>query len=583
MYKHPVKKFLSLTILYSVIIVGIFFLQFRNESVFSKNAGQLRISLAQTQNSDGSTSLKNSLQVSFKGISFSSDEVDPATITLSNQTGSENLTLVSYDQLSPLSYKLNFIGQEEKKVSLIFNVSDTGSDASLSIQAEIPEEVDELFLPYKPASGFTVTEKYVSREILSSKNSLYSFIAAKIDDDKIRFTRRNSTASYSIYDPSTVFSFSSISPDSVIAQESTYETLMKNFKTNLISQVVDSFKTPSQLSESAVAAYISEMLSQGKYRDAVASVPESFRKGNRKTYFTAPFFGSLEAMNSSLLIHNENMKDMIQNAVESNSINIFSNEDLAEFIYFEGESQNIRSLLEMPAKFRDAKQDTETKFSVSQAFGILHTYLRLSALKSPLAENLSSVLSDCVSSIEAACVHHENNIQLVENDAPVSTLVALETGATLLSYGKFIDSQELKTAGLALTNSALSMNLDLMTMATAYQILVSNPYYPHYVVLKNKDGKKMWAWTASDRISYSEKDGVGTITTKFPVGEIQHLIVNGVAPFSKIEIYNLSYHGDARFETYNTSGFFYKENTRNFFMKSRHKTENEIIKFTYTN
>ena len=83
MFKHPIKKFISLTALYGFIIVGIFFLQFRNESVLSKNAGLLRVSLAQTQNQDGSTSLKDSLQVSFNGISFSSDENSPAKITLS--------------------------------------------------------------------------------------------------------------------------------------------------------------------------------------------------------------------------------------------------------------------------------------------------------------------------------------------------------------------------------------------------------------------------------------------------------------------------------------------------------------------
>ena len=554
MYKHPVKKFIILTLLYSITIVGIFFLQFRNESAFSKNIGQLRISLAETQDSDGATSLKNSLQVYFKGIAFSSDELSPARITLSNPSRSENLTLVSYEQPNPLSYKFNFVDKGGQDVSVVFSASDTTSSASLSIFAELPEDAEELSFPYKPASGFSVTEKTTTREILGSKNSLYSFSASKIDDEYFRVTPRNLGALYAVYAPSTVFSFASIDAESPIAQETTYESLLKNYKENLLSQVRDSFKTPAQLSESGVAAYVAEMLSQGKYRDAISSVPDSFKRGSRKTYLTCPFFGSIEAMVPSLSVHNETMQDMILNAIEQNSLNIFSNEDLPEYIYFEGLTESVKKLFAMPRALIDASAASEDapKLTVAQASGILHAFIRLSELNSPSAEILSSVVDDCVSTIESSCVLQENGLSLVQNDLPVSSLVALETGAAILDFGKMSNNEELRVAGLAILNTALAQNLDLITMATAYPILSKNPHYPHYAVLYRDGSEKIWCWTASDKIS-----------------------------FSNIEIYNMSYHGDPKFESYNTSGFFYNERVGRLYMKSRHKTEVEQIKFTY--
>ncbi|MBQ3670133.1 MAG: hypothetical protein II921_01470 [Treponema sp.] len=586
MFKHPVKKFIALTALYGFIIVGIFFLQFRNESVLAKNSGMLRVSLAQTQQPDGTISLKNSLQVSFDGISFSSDEFAPAKITVSEQNKIENLTLVSYEQPTPLSYRFNFVDESGETSSVVFAVSDTSEKASLTVLAELADNASEISFPYKPASGFTVTKKFAAKEIISSKNKHYSLAAARLDDDSLTLTRLNQIALYTEYNPSSVFSFTSIPADSPFAQEATYESLMASYREKLVGHVIDSFKTPSQISEPAVAAYVSQMLLDGKYRDSVSQVPDSFKKGNRMTYLTTPFFGSLEAMNTSLQAHNQNMREMVLNALESGSPNIFANEDFAEYVYFAGSTENIKKLLSLPSKIAaekgaEEKTEEEALFTVAQSFGILHTYLRLKELKSDLADLLENVLSSCVSSIQSKCVLGENGLSIVENDVPASPLLALETGATLLEYGSFTHSQELKTAGFALTNTALSQNLDIITMATAYPIVAKNPYYPHYAVLYRQNGKNIWAWTASDRIVYEEKGGVGIIRAKFPVGETQHLIIAGIQPFGKIEIYNMPYHSDVRFERYNTSGFNYRDKERALFIKSRHKAEYEQISLYY--
>ncbi len=584
MFKHPIKKFISLTALYGFIIVGIFFLQFRNESVLSKNAGLLRVSLAQTQNQDGSTSLKDSLQVSFNGISFSSDENSPAKITLSEQNKIENLTLVSYEQPTPLAYRFNFADKSGKISSLLFSVSDTTPKAILSVNAELADNASEISFPYKPASGFTVTKKFAAKEIISSKNQHYSFAAAKIDDKTVSLTRTNQVALYSTYNPSSVFEFSSIPKESPFAQESTYESLLDKYKEKLISEVTDSFKTPSQLSEAGVAAFVSEMYAQGKYRDAISHVPESFKKGNRMTYLTTPFFGSLEAMNASLAAHNDNMREMIANAVESGSINIFSSEDLAEYIYFAGETPAIKTLLDLPGKIVEEKEQSakeEEAFTVAQAAGIMHAYMRLKSLAPALAEKLASVLPHCVTAIQSRCLLGETSLTIVENDTPVPPLLALEAGATLISYGKAAGLDDVKTGGLAIANTALSQNLDLITMATAYPLVTKNPNYPHYAVLYRQNGKNIWAWTISDKITYEEKNGIGTIRTKFPVGETQHLIINGISNFGKIEIYNMSYHSDIRFERYNTSGFNYRDNSKTLFIKSRHKSEYEQVTLYY--
>jgi len=53
MHRNIVRKSLGLLFTYIVIIVGIFMLQFRSDSVISERIGNLRISLAETKGEGG--------------------------------------------------------------------------------------------------------------------------------------------------------------------------------------------------------------------------------------------------------------------------------------------------------------------------------------------------------------------------------------------------------------------------------------------------------------------------------------------------------------------------------------------------
>jgi len=68
---------------------------------------------------------------------------------------------------------------------------------------------------------------------------------------------------------------------------------------------------------------------------------------------------------------------------------------------------------------------------------------------------------------------------------------------------------------------------------------------------------------------------------KFDKGESHYAIFSGIPPFIEIEIYGLSYHSDQRFESYNSSGFIYRENTNTLFLKSRQKSETETVRLTF--
>lgn len=593
MYFHPVKKSISLVILYSVIIVGIFVLQFRNESVISKNFGSLRISLAQTQDKAGNTSLKNSVQVSFKGISFTADEVFPAILTKKiidknnkEQTVTEHLVLESYDQPTPLSVIFNFNGGS----SLTFTASDETPNANLSVFSTMPKDATSITLNFKPTSGYSVTDKTLARQIFSSKNNMYAFTASKITDEEIILTNKTPFATFSIYDPSTVFSFATVDSTSPIASKSTYDTCIKTFKEQLISLTNESFKTSSQINESCIVAYVAEMISQGKYAEGLANVPDSFKKGLKRTYLSTPYFGALEAMQPSMKMKYENMREMIELAsniteLSQSSLNIFTVEDLADYIYLFGVTDSIKKLLSLPSAILDemsrkTSDEQEVTLTVAQATGIIRTYLKLSNYKMDLYEYLTPTITKCLSIIEENCTLSDSALIITEKDTPISSLLALETGAVLIEYGNINGTTEHTTTGYAIINTVLTQSTpDLMTISEAYPIIINNKNYPHYVMLYRE--KNIWTWTMADSVSYTERNNVGSITMHSSVGDIYYQIINNIPAFKDINIYGLSYHSDPRFESYSSSGYVHKANTKTLFLKTKHKSATEVVKFTY--
>lgn len=578
MFKHPFRKAFFLTFFYGFIIIGIFVLQFRSESVIFKNAGLLRVSVAQTQDKDGSLSLKNTVSATFKGISFTADDVHPALFLDSKNQKQIPLTLLSWEQPTAQSFKFNFT----EDISLVFAVSDTTPRASLSVTAVLPKNSDSLSLYYKPVSGYSVTEQSRSKQLFSSKNISYTMSANQIQDTRIILTKNAATAMYTRLDPTKAFAFTSIPTDSRTATAAAYETTVKNFRASIVSLTNAAFADASSIPENAVAAYVAELTSQARYQEAVAAVPDSFKNGSRRTYFTAPYFNTLVAMNPSLVMANENFDSMIQNALERRSTDVFSAENLADYLLRNEKQEKSRRLTELPASIENFQP------TLTQATAIMQVYLSLKKADSPLAEPLESVIQACLTAITDSCELSVSDDTLIlrDRDFPANFTQTVETGAALIHYGKAFSAPEYCAGGYMLVNTAFAKNLDtdLRTLAELYPVLIkNNANYPHSLVLDKTGEETVWAWTCASNITYEENENSteAEITVSFRQGDSHYIILKGIKPFTGIEIYGLSFHTDPRFETYNSSGYVYNAKTHTLFLKSRHKVSNEKIRLYF--
>ncbi len=576
MIKHPLHKFLGLTVLYIVIIFGIFLLQFRSDSSISNTFGALRLQLTESQNSQQEKHLKNRFQISFRGLVVSADETNPIKMQKADGTETDGV-LSGWNKNSDLSCTLVF----NEDVSLEFIVSDDSQDASLLIQAFLPEQIESLSIPYKPAGGHLVTEQTERHTIISSKSLQFEAEAAEVGPDRLLLTRKNSMAKYSLFDPAKMFEFGSVHGIASATKES-YEGTLKQFKGDLIRLFNPA--TAESLPEQTVVAYVAAMAEEGKYAEAIRQIPSAVKTSSRRSFLSAPYFNTLVSMNRSLVMFMENRRGMLDNAMAQNSLDIFTLSDLPELLCIT-DKETATKIVSMPATLPSFEP------SPIQAAGIIHAYTKLDGLNKGLASHIMPVLGICLDTIALACTLEENTISLAKDDSPLSVMDAAVIGTTLIKYGHLTNNNDYSATGYLIINSYFngnsSISENLRATAELYPVLVpDNTFYPHIEIVATAEdsgtGKPVWAWTSAKSIGYNRSsDNNLTLSIDFPQGDTQYIIINGIEPFRRIDIYDMAFRTDPRFETYNSSGYVYNGETKTFFLKSLHRSTVEKVKLYY--
>ncbi len=569
MSMHIIRKALGLLIVDIVLIIGIFVLQFRTDSTILEKIGNLQITLALTEAENNVSELKNKLQVTFNGVNFYCDDQSPAQIMRKGSGTKTNVVLKSWDK-DDHSFKLEF----SEGVTVVFSVSSEAPDASLSTAVKLPSTVSSFYLPYNFNYNMKIQKDEGSRVIVDGRRSSWEMSAANLSTGYVTFTRENSIASYAVYDNSHTFSFEAL-VDIALANPSTYNTTVSNFKSNVIS----AFKAntaEANLTEQAVVSYVAAQAEKGNYVQAIEEIPQSFKKSKSRTYLSAPFFNNLAEMNVILdktLAENE---QIIARSVNSAGLEIFTVRNLAVYMYIHPNQDTVATVLQ-----KAANADISTA-NLAQVTGILQVYVDLKQYDTALAQILEPVLEACVDRLEKACTFDGNVLTISENDTFLSVIQAVETGVTLMRYGAAVGNQTYLKAGYVIVNSYISesSSYDLRTLSNLYPILAfDNWYYPHFTKVENPEGRKMWAWTCSKSIAYSsETPDSMVLTVDFPENYTHYVIFKGVPAFKTIYIYNMAFRTDPRFERYNSSGYVYYPEIRTLLIKSRHKQRFETIR-----
>ena len=568
-----IRKAIGLLIVDIVIIIGIFILQFRTDSSILKKIGNLQIAMAKADDETNPDALQNKLEVTYNGITLHSDDQNSIKIIQKDEQVAKNLQLINYEE-NHLQYTFHFT----EDVDIVVMLSAEDSDAPLTVYADLPKDITDLYLPFSFAYNLKILKEENNRIVLEGKKQNWSINAAEIGNNYLHLTYADNLAHYTVYDETKKFSL-----DTLIALESAEKQAYDNTVSTITSNLITSFKSSlndNSFTEQAVVAYISAMAQNGNYKAAIDDIPQDYKKSETRTYLSAPFLNNLASMNTLLEDAVKQSNNAIKAALTSGSFDIFTTQNLAARLCIYPEKADVVQIL------RNVSLSDLSNTTVAQVSGIMRTYVELKTLNNEYAASLQPAMESCVERLTAACTFDNDVLTISENDTFLSVVQAAEAGISLMRYGLAVNNDTYIKAGRVIVNSYLgeSTSFDLRTLTTLYPLLAyDNTFYPHIQLIHGSGRDVMWAWTCSGDIKYAkDEEGSLVLTINFPLEYTHYIILKGIPAFQQIFIYDMAFRTDPRFETYNSSGYVYKSETQTLLLKSRHKSENENIRMSYT-
>jgi len=475
MNKYQIRKFLGLIVLYSLIILGIFAVQFRNESSINRTFGKTKLHLAEVTTDENKSILKNSFQVNTSGITLFCNDSNPVKLSFTDGHVS-NLTVLNWMQQSESAFTIYFT----ENTQLHFTTMDSGKNI-FSISADMPKNARRMTIPYKSGGAYTVTDYKTTRALFNSQSASYVLKAQNIAAQTFSLTASNRVAFYEEYVESNTFSFDTI----LNYQLAKPEELTKSIN-SLKTQILTNYplQKDSVTSELAISAWMAENTAKGNLKKAVDEVPSWFKDGSSRTYLTTPYFNSLEKMNKTLTMQLENISYSMMNSISKKTLDTFEIDNFSDFLITKNDL-TCKQILSIPSSIENFNP------SISQAAGILHVYNDLHSVKPVSAALLESILSICIQKIETSCVLQDQTLTIVEKNEPIDMLLNVKAGYELIRFGKLAKQNNLIAGGTFLINSALGINpiSDMRILGELYKILCSkdNYYYPHMQLLARRN------------------------------------------------------------------------------------------------
>ena len=575
------RKAMGLLLVDIIAIIGIFVLQFRTDSNIIEKLGNLQVTLSKKESTEEVVTpdadeiplqLMNKFIVSYNGVNLYSDEKNPVIVT-DNESNSHELTLESWEKVDDLSCVLKF----SDGINVSFELASAEPDASLAIITDFPENFTEISIPYSFASNMKVEKEDSNSIILNKRKDIWEVSASSLADGVMNIKSNNFVATYSVYEEVKEFTFDSVI-SLPIADMAVFEENLETFSNNLIA-AFEANTVESNITEQVAVSYVAAQAEKLRYNMALDRVPASVKKSPNRTYLSAPYFNTLESVNKTLDAAIASYEQKISSSAASGSLDIFTVHDIANFMAIHSNPSVVKKLLEQAAS-----ADAYT-LPLAQATGIIQVFVDLQELRPEYASILYPVMNDCINRIAKACVYDGNVLTISENDTFLSVIQAIETGIAVMRYGLTIGDDTLQRAGAVIVNSYLeeSASFDLRTLANLYPLLAFNKnYYPHFEKIAMFGDKMFWAWTCAKDIDFAkDSDGSITVTIDYPESYTHYVIFKGLPRFKHIYIYNMQFRTDPRFETYNSSGYVYKDKGQTLLLKSRHKKQFEEIRFEY--
>jgi len=597
MRKPVFPRIIIFLLVYIAVFTVLVTIQFAKRGGFTQRVGSLMVSGHYRLPGENEAPveadeylLDGDVHVFFGGIDFSLVKGDDRSLILTTEDGENEEILPERMIIQGDSVRFVFPGGTEMQ----FATQYSGGSLEMRISAFLSEGIEGMELPFKPMRRTEINDLGDGQFIVRADGERYSFGRSLMDAERmvLLISSDGNAVSYRHIQDRKTFT----PDDFILAQARTAEaynealTRWRDQNFSLWNRTIS-----DQNNEDIAMAFAGEALVRGTYKAAVAAVPPVFLRGNARTYESSVYFGSLEQHYRSLVTREREKITRISRQINEKSL---------EFLM----EMRVFGSLAVRGQFNFVDAGAELIRTIDPAIlamdiipGILEGYMDWKIIR-PARDNPFEGLVDqaCFVVLDNLRITDERVFAFIGNRG--ETEYNLRLGMALLAYAGSVQNSTWEGIGRSLILSALSMG-DLtgmvrdalvfsdetgeisessgrLTSARLHRILNPVEIYPRAVSF-GAPASGLWAWTTAQAVSSTQQNDILDIAVRFPMGETHYMIIRGIRPFARIQLYGRDFRSDPQFERYDSSGWVYHSQDQLLLLKMRHQETNEQVRIIF--
>jgi hypothetical protein len=567
MRKPLAERIAGLTALYCVVFFFLVLLQFSNNGSFSLNAGAMSVrgrylqSGIKTGNTNENVQeITDGIKIYYGGLEFSLSESRGKGLTL---TENDKIVSVNPEYFALTDNIARFI--LPGGTTLIFNSLNSPRGSELRINAEFSEDTTQVTIPIIPRRSSLIHDNGQVGIMYGGSRYLFSRPTGELENGNITLTRENSSISYRsrgrqrTFDPA----------DYIIAQSNSYDSILADWINTSFSQW--SQNAASFQNEDDLIAYCSESAARGSLSTALASIPRNFASNPAHTYLSAGFTGGMSNA-YRLFTENENEKsERITRLAREKSPDILKEEHLIDYLFSRSNTPLVNDVIDIIKNLKTGS------INIDHCPGLLEVFSDLKRWRPSLDNPIEHLTEQILFLISDNLYHDTKEDQVFAlNFEGMNLDFSLRLGYALVLWAQTAaQNTEWEAIGKSLVLSVLESGAET---GKYYNTIRSTEYSPRAALLTD-DGQ--WAWTVSPSARTSYTDGNLNITFTYPANLTHYVIICGVRPFIRLQLYGADWRSEAQFERSDSSGWVYYPQNQILIVKLRHRSTVENIRLVY--
>jgi hypothetical protein len=568
MKKTLASRIFGLAALYCLVFCVLVILQFSHTGNFSLSSGAMTIRGRYLQSEQiiyeqipesGAQRVTGGVKVFFGGLEFSLKEEREKGLLISNNAG--GITAVSPEYITVTGGTARF-GLPGGNV-LVFNSTDSARGQELNIGAELAENITEVTIPIIPRRSSVVRENGQTGIIYGGSRYSFANSTQELTTGKLILSKGRSSVLYRPTDRQKEFD----PADYIITQAQNYESILENWRE--ASFVHWNQNAAFLQNEDDIIAYCVEALQRGVYTAAVGAIPGGFVNSPGQSYRSSVFLGGMSGAYRSFTASENEKTTLINRLTRERSLDLLKEEHILDFLFSRGAAAIAEEVI-------DIIQHAEAEMIVlDYCPGLLEAHSDFRRWRPGVNNPVEHLTNQALLVVsEALSYDSDNDLVFAHGSESGSLEYGVRLGRALIDWAQ--RDTEWAAIGRSLVLSSLTSGGYGAGML--YNMLDRTDYHPRAVLLSDN---AFWTWTASSSVTASYIEGNLNIAFSFPVNSSHYVILRGIRPFIKIQIYGMDWRTDSQFERYDSSGWIYYPQEQILLLKVRHRTQVENVRVFY--